>query len=271
LHPGDISHHFYAGNQLYDPAELSAIWEDRNGVAAWILCAPGFAGFDAQVRPDLRGDTFESEVLEIAESQTAKLMARYDKGSSQIEATACQCDTDRSRLLTRLGWTCHTEALYALNHRRLEEIPEPEFPEGYHIRPVRGVQEAGVVAEAHVAVFTGAKWTTETYRRYMESPGYSVDREFVVEADDGTLAAFTVTWHDELNGTGLFEPVGTHPDHRGKGIARAMIYWAMRGMAEAGLSTALVQNKSGNTASRSLYRACGFEPWQLEDGYSKAI
>ena len=40
LHPGDIPHHLFNGNNKYDPAELMTIWEDDQGVAAWLLANP---------------------------------------------------------------------------------------------------------------------------------------------------------------------------------------------------------------------------------------
>ena len=67
LHPGDIPHHLYSGNKYYDPAEIMTIWEDDQGVAAWLLVGPRHKSFDAQVRPDLRGSDLEREVLEYAD------------------------------------------------------------------------------------------------------------------------------------------------------------------------------------------------------------
>ena len=66
LHPGDIPHHFFSGIRDYDPSELVRIWEDDRGVAAWVLVSPKHRGYDAQVRPDLRGADFEREVLRFA-------------------------------------------------------------------------------------------------------------------------------------------------------------------------------------------------------------
>ena len=54
LHPGDIPHHLYNGNRYYDPTEVMTIWEDDQGVAAWLLVGPGHKTYTAQVRPDLR-------------------------------------------------------------------------------------------------------------------------------------------------------------------------------------------------------------------------
>lgn len=47
LHPGDIPHHIYSGNKFYDPTEILSIWEDHQGVAAWLLVDPSHKSFDA--------------------------------------------------------------------------------------------------------------------------------------------------------------------------------------------------------------------------------
>ena len=96
-------------------------------------------------------------------------------------------------------------------------------------------------------------------------------REFVVETSDGGFAAFTLTWHDHVNRTGHFEPVGTHGDHRRKGLARALLMFGLRAMAEAGMAFAIVGNLGDNNASRALYLGAGFEPWHLIDSYTKPI
>ncbi|MCL1693447.1 MAG: GNAT family N-acetyltransferase [Actinomycetia bacterium] len=88
---------------------------------------------------------------------------------------------------------------------------------------------------------------------------------------DGTLAAFTVTWHDHLNRTGLFEPVGTHPGHRRRGLGKALLLFAMKAMAAEGMEYATVVNEGANEASRALYASVGFSPWHLLDGYTKPM
>jgi len=45
----------------------------------------------------------------------------------------------------------------------------------------------------------------------------------------------------------------------------------MQQMAAAGLEQAVVVNDVSNVASQSLYRACGFLPWQQIDDYYKTI
>ncbi len=271
LHPGDIPHHLFNGNKYYEPADLLSIWEDEHGVSGWLLVGPRHRGFDAQIRPQLRGTAFAREVYEYAEERTVALMREHGIAGDEIEFEAWQCDGATGELLKQLGWERVVDAPWAVNRICLRDAPASSVPSGYRIRTVRGTEEAAAVAAAHASAFPGVKWTEPLYRYVMESPGYAPEREFVVEASDGTLAAFTVTWHDPINKTGLFEPVGTHVDHRRRGLARALLCFGMGKMVDVGMEYAIVVNHHANEASRSLYRSCGFAPWQLIDDYTKPI
>jgi ribosomal protein S18 acetylase RimI-like enzyme len=271
LHPGDIPHRLFNGNKYFEPTEVMTIWEDRCGVAAWALVGPRHRSYDAQVRPDLRGGAFEREVLEYCDARTAELMRRYGIESDRMLGDAFRCDLVRAELLAEIGWVPDGEPPYVINRARIADLAAPAIPAGYSIRPVTGVEEAAAVAEVHGAAFPGAGWTTELYRQVMESPGYDPGRELVAETDDGALAAFAVTWYDELNRTGLLEAVGTHPDHQRRGLGRAVVVCAAHHMAAAGMEFAIVANFASNTASEALYRSAGFAPWYVLDGYEKAI
>ncbi len=268
LHPGDIPHHIYNGNKYYDPVELMTIWEDEQGVAAWLLVGPRHKSYDAQVRPDLRGGDFERELLEYADDRTVELMRLHDIAGDCIYADAFRGDTARSELLATLGWEADNELPYVLNRTAINPIAVPTLPEGFSFQSAKGIEDAAALAEVHNASF-GAGWTPELYRRVMESPGYAPEREFVIQAPDGTFAAFTITWHDHLNRMGLFEPVGTHKNHRRRGFGRAIVLYGMQQMAAAGMEFASVAHSDSNKAARGLYQACGFKPWHMQDGYVK--
>jgi mycothiol synthase len=270
LHPGDIPHHIYNGNKKYDPAELMTMWEDDQGLAAWLLVGPGHKSFDAQVRPDLRGDDLEREVLQVAADRTAELMRRYDIAGDCVYADAFRDDTARVQLLADLGWEKVDTLPYVLNRTVIKPTAVPTLPQGFFIRSAAGIEDAAALAEIHNASF-GSSWTPETYRQVMQSPGYDPQRELVIQAPDRTFAAFTVTWYDHLNATGLFEPVGTHEDYRRRGFGRALLIYGMQQMAAAGMKLATVANFEENEASRGLYRACGFKPWYFLDDYQKNI
>jgi GNAT superfamily N-acetyltransferase len=271
LHPGDIPHHIYNGNKYYDPAELMIIWEDDQGIAAWMLANPRFKCFDAQVRPDLRGGDLEYEVLEIAYDHTAALMRQHNIESDWIFADAFQDDKARNELLLDLGWKPDHEEPYVLNRMEINSIEIPDLPEGFLFRSATGIEDAAALAKIHNAAFNPTNWTPELYHKVMESPGYDPSRELVIQAPDGTFVAFAVTWHDHLNRTGLFEPVGTHRDFQRRGFGKALMLYGLQQMAAAGMKYATVAHFGDNESARRLYQACGFKPWHLQDGYKKEM
>lgn len=271
VHPGDIPHRLFNGNKYFDAAEVMTVWEDDSGVAAWVLVGPRHRSYDAQVRPDLRSGGFERGVLEYADGRTEELMRTHDIAGDRMLGDAFRCDLTRIELLTDLGWVRDGEPPYVVNRARIAHLDEPVIPAGYSIRPVAGVEEAADVAGLHAAAFPRAGWTTELYRHVMESPGYDPGRELVAEGPDGTLVAFAVTWYDYLNRTGLLEAVGTHPDHRRRGLGKAVVNFAAHHMANAGMEFATVANFESNAASGALYRSAGFSPWHVLDSYEKAI
>ncbi|MBC8504771.1 MAG: hypothetical protein ISR58_04200 [Anaerolineales bacterium] len=170
LHPGDIPHRLFNGNKHFDPAEVMTIWEDGIGVAAWVLTSPRFKCYDAQVRPDLRGNDFEREVLEYADARTVELMHKQNIDADHFYTDAYQCDTDRSRLLLELGWKLENQANYMVPRASLDDVDEPVFPEGYTIRAVSGVEEAAAVAGVHFAAFPKAGWTPELFGKLWRPP-----------------------------------------------------------------------------------------------------
>ncbi len=76
----------------------------------------------------------------------------------------------------------------------------------------------------------------------------------------GTMASSTITWLDDVNGTAEFEPVGTHPDCRRPGPARAMLLHGMHLARAAGSGHVKVASPSapGHPQARGPHYGVGF-------------
>jgi len=266
MHPGDIPHRIFNALRRDDPDRLVHLWEDARGdIVAWTLLDPDGAGFDLQicsavreVEPDL-----ERKLIVWSEEELLEQMTSRESTAPHIETEAFVEDVPRTTLLAKMGWVALEVEAITLSRRLLVGLRSPELPPGYRLRRVRGVEEAGSVSALHSAAF-GSSWTPDMYRRVMESPGYEADREIVVEASDGTLAAFCIIWPDELNRIGLFEPVAVHPDHRRRGLGRAVMRAGMQAMIGWGMEWAEVMYEVTNPGADPLYRGEGFEPlWKV--------
>jgi mycothiol synthase len=89
------------------------------------------------------------------------------------------------------------------------------------------------------------------------------DREYLVAAtEDGKWAAWCGVWSSPEISVGQFEPVGTHPAHRRRGLASAVMVAGMRWMVERGLHTAFVGTGYHSDVNH-LYEALGFVPMEI--------
>ena len=90
----------------------------------------------------------------------------------------------------------------------------------------------------------------------MASWPYRSSLDCVVEAPDRRFAAYVLVWPDDVNGVGLFEPVGTREEFRRLGLGAAVCTFALQRMHEEGLRQAVVLCESD--AACALYVSVGF-------------
>jgi len=148
------------------------------------------------------------------------------------------------------------------------ELPEPAVPDGYIVRSVTGPAEIPARVEVHRAAFAPSKLTVEMYGLLVRLAPYRYDLDAVVEAPDGTFAAFTMAWLDAEASLGYFEPVGTHPDHQRRGLGKAVNTYALRRLRDEGAREAMVYSALGNVGSDALYRSVGFRPIAVHRRYT---
>jgi mycothiol synthase len=79
----------------------------------------------------------------------------------------------------------------------------------------------------------------------------------IVRAADGTLAAYCMSWWDPRSASVEIEPLGTHPDHRRSGLARAIVHEVARRAWQLGARYVLVWGTTSNPEAKALYLSAG--------------
>jgi mycothiol synthase len=229
------------------------LWETESGKLVGVVHPEARNHIWLEVHPGYR--QLEEEMLEWAEQHHAEIRPPHAR-SWPLDTFVYERDEERAALLAQRGY--ENLSLDGVDLRRsLEEpIPEPRLPEGYAIRALRREDEADVAALTGVTnlVFR-TDFTREGMWVCMGAP--TPHAELAVVAPDGTFASFCTIWLDEGNRVGGFEPVGTHPAYRRRGLGRAMMYEALRRLRAWG-ATAAELGTGYHAPAVHFYKALGF-------------
>lgn len=265
---GELAWEWGKGRAAYSAAWPRRLWFSGADLVAW-----GWAFLPHQVRRndglvrDVAGASLSYQVHPGHTGLVDEVIDWYDGVAAGLERTVLPTDAEEFALQrwAAHGYATDTEALgdtgdwTQLNERDLTDVELPVLPAGFRFRTAG---EAGPEAavRAHVDAWAPSTYTAQCYEDVRQTAAYRGDLHILVEAPDGTMASSTIMWLDEANKTVEFEPVGTHPDYRRLGLARAMMLHGMHLARAAGATHATVVCKGapGHPAARGLYYGLGF-------------
>ena len=268
LHKGDIGHRLFNTCYGYDPSDMFRYWLDEGGeIAAFAVFCPHWEFFDLQVAPGLLCGDRHIAIFAYCERETLMLGEKYDKKIKELGVEVCDCDPVYKAFVKARGYS-YSKLLFTLTRHDLAQMPAAPLPDGFRFHDATAA-DAAALADVHNHSFTN-KWNADSYGEVFRSP--HMERELVVVAPDGRFAAFTNLWIDEVNRSLLFEPVGTHSDYRRRGIAKALMVYALKRMtAERDIQYAYGGHEppDKNPASGALYASVGFQVLHTIREFSK--
>jgi predicted N-acetyltransferase YhbS len=245
LHPGDIAHRIYSGLRRFDLDEVVPVYLDDVGLAGFGIIWPDDHAFDAVTRIGLADGDRMAIVSEIA---------GFEASDGRIETDVIGTDTCLTSVLSDVGFT-PGRAEYVFAQQRLD-TPITAPCHDFVVRTV-STGDAEQLALVHSGAFGGG-WSAANYEERMRKPGYDQDNEIVAVDANGAFMGFTVTWYDEMNKVGYFEPVGVHRDFHRRGVGSALLGAGMEQMRNAGMETATVWHAAAEDRAVAFYESNGF-------------
>ena len=88
-------------------------------------------------------------------------------------------------------------------------------------------------------------------------------------APNGGFASFCTLWFDDVTRSAYVEPVGTAPEHRRRGLGKAVICEGLRRIERLGATMAFVG--SYEEPAHTLYASLGFTRYDLSEPWKKEI
>jgi ribosomal protein S18 acetylase RimI-like enzyme len=182
-----------------------------------------------------------------------------EAGAGEVGAFAADDDQGSIEVLRERGFVGAGRRLSQWQHRGTGRPLSAPLPDGYRIRGLAGPEEFDARVALHRAAFATSRLTLEKYRRLLSVPHYRPEDDLVVEAPDGSLAAFALSWFDADGLVGELEPVGTHPHHQRRGLSRAVVTAAVERLHARGARVVQAYSDLAEAAAEGLYADVGFE------------
>lgn len=199
-----------------------------------------------QIHPDYR--FVEADMLSWIEHSWAK-------GKESIEVFAYQCDTDRQKLLKQSGYEDLGDDGYMRKYDISKPYPVVEIPAGFRIGALAeyGNYSGRIATESKT--FQSDSLNQQWFDGKTSAPGYSFDQDFSVVSPEGEHVSFCLAWVDHKNQVAEIDPVGTHPDYRRRGFAKAVIGECFRRLGAAGVRYAYIGSAPEPYISNRLYES----------------
>lgn len=233
------------------------LWETTAGRLVGAVNPEGRSDAHVQIHPQYR-HLIEEEMLAWAEKNLAQAGAG---DARQLTVFAFEYDRFRRQVLARRGYE-ETDGGGTFYLLRLgwQAIPADRLAEGYRLRETRPASgdDAQRIAELLNAAFGRDFHTAEEYLVFTRHARcFRHELDLVAESADGSFACYVGLPYDAQNHYAIFEPVCTHPDHLRKGLARILMWEALRRAQRLGAESASTETGSAIAANR-LYESVGF-------------
>jgi ribosomal protein S18 acetylase RimI-like enzyme len=209
---------------------------------------------DIVVQTDLAHANDRGELLAWVEARARETDQR------EIFVSVAEGDDGLQRVALGRGYEPSERYGYELVYDLVGEPEAPELPAGFEMNSL-----TPALADRYVALHRAA-WSRvnapSTYDRRQHEivtamPDFRYDLVPIVAASDGSLAAYCMSWWDPRSKSVEIEPLGTHPDFRRKGLARAIVREVFRRSWALGATYVLVWGVSTNPEAKALYLSAG--------------
>ncbi len=258
-------------NSHLDRIEDTRIWEEDGapGRVMAVAIRESRTNYFIHIRPG--NPSLLDEVIRWIEDHSAS--KKQDPAEEQrTHIISLEGDPERETALRKRGF--ELGPVYGILRVRDLNAPIPNAPppEGFTIRSVQGREDLEKLASNIRTVFGHGEWfTADTLEGIARGSFYIRDLDLVAEATDGSIASFCTFRVDPVSRATELEPMGTHPDYRSLGLAKALISEGMRRLKKYYPLNLYIDGAADNPGVNRLYDATGFEKRGTYYYWSKMI
>ena len=244
---------------IADSQKAIQFWEDH--IRLWENSAGDIVAVTAFEHPWL-GDVFflrhpeYNHLLEEMYTDAEENLLHPERANLQTHIF--EHDKVSQDIALKHGFIKNKQGLEDISEFNLQDgLPAAALPSGYEILSIADENNLDRRRKAFGRGFNHEdpiEWPSLfSYQELQRAPDYRKELDLYVRSQDGEYVSFCITWWDDHNQLGTLEPVGTVPEHRRKGLARAVVMEGIRRVAALGAKKVLVGS------GQDFYTAIGFK------------
>ena len=253
----------------FDYPENVRLWTDKQGqLLAWAVLQVPFWKIDYSYHPEFH-QQLHPQILKWADGQAEKIVGTASGHPAWFVAVLAS-QADRIRDLEAVGFVSQENVgenswTPVLMKHSMRMPVDKTLPDGFHIRPLKAVDEIDAYVELHRSVFESKNMTVEWRKRTLQRPEYIPELDLVTVAPNGRLAAFCICWlaqDRKGNISGQIEPLGVAAAYRRLGLGQAILSEGLRRLQSRGATHIYVQTDKYRDAAFKVYESSGFHGLQ---------
>jgi ribosomal protein S18 acetylase RimI-like enzyme len=184
--------------------------------------------------------------------------------TGRISAMVYDWDVERQNLLAERGYQnlgpIEDVRIYDLN----QTYPPVLLPPGYQFASLAEYTDYSEYIELTNRVW-GVSLDEAWFRGKSSAPSYSFDWDLLAMSPEGRQAAYSLVWLYPQNHTAEIDPLGTHPDHRKRGLSRALILESFKRLRENGFCYTYIASETADPVVSHLYAS--LQPVEMYQGF----
>ena len=140
----------------------------------------------------------------------------------------------------------------------LINLDEVSLPKGYVFKAVAFDEDLEKIPAFIEMCYRDLVFPLEAIKKHLLLDVYEPSLWFWILGEQGEAAALCIADLDKRMGEGILEWIQVHPEHRKKGLGRALVLKALEIIKKKADFATVSGNAENATNPLSLYRSCGF-------------
>lgn len=211
------------GNFNHKRTHRFGIWEENRQVVATACFEIDLGVYIPLIKEGY--EHLRSEMLQYAEQQ----LCVCNDGQCSLEVVSTNKENLNEFYLSNGYDLIRTSPILFYQYEK--GFPDCALPEGFSIISLEDENDAEKIDRCLWTAFSDAPYIpcdSDERLHKQSSPYFRKDLTTIVKAPNGDYACYAGMWIDDKNGFAYLEPLGTVPEYRGLGLAKATLMAAMK-------------------------------------------